>query len=95
LRGIADARVTLGPQVFTRYNNYRAIPIQGSPAPGTSSGTAQISRRDAGTPVFAGMIAASGIGLFVIPMLYVTFQSLSERTGARFPRARMDRGAAN
>jgi hypothetical protein len=26
------------------------------------------------TPVFAGMIAASGIGLFVIPMLYVTFQ---------------------
>jgi hypothetical protein len=28
--------------------------------------------------VFAGMIAASGIGLFVIPMLYVTFQSLRE-----------------
>ncbi len=28
------------PQVITRYNNYRAIPIQGSPSPGTSSGTA-------------------------------------------------------
>jgi len=40
LRSIADARVVLGPQVITRYNNYRAIPIQGSPAPGTSSGTA-------------------------------------------------------
>jgi hydrophobe/amphiphile efflux-1 (HAE1) family protein len=38
LRSIADARVVLGPQVITRYNNYRAIPIQGSPAPGTSSG---------------------------------------------------------
>src|SRR5499425_2648061 len=40
LRSIADARVVLGPQVITRYNNYRAIPIQGSPSPGTSSGAA-------------------------------------------------------
>jgi hydrophobic/amphiphilic exporter-1 (mainly G- bacteria), HAE1 family len=40
LRSIADARVILGPQVITRYNNYRAIPIQGSPSPGASSGTA-------------------------------------------------------
>jgi len=49
-------------------------------------GAAEISRHDVGTPVFAGMIAASGIGLFVIPMLYVTFQSLRERTSARFHR---------
>jgi hydrophobe/amphiphile efflux-1 (HAE1) family protein len=40
LRSIAEARVVLGPQVITRYNNYRAIPIQGSPSPGTSSGAA-------------------------------------------------------
>src|SRR5260370_20564295 len=40
LRSIADARVVVGPQVITRYNNYRAIPIQGSPSSGTSSGTA-------------------------------------------------------
>src|SRR6516225_2991331 len=40
LRSIANARVIVGPQVITRYNNYRAIPIQGSPSPGTSSGTA-------------------------------------------------------
>src|SRR6185295_19205960 len=40
LRSIANARIDLGPQVITRYNNYRAIPIQGSPSPGTSSGTA-------------------------------------------------------
>ena len=32
------------------------------------------------------MIAASGIGLFVIPMLYVTFQSIRERSSARFRR---------
>jgi hydrophobe/amphiphile efflux-1 (HAE1) family protein len=53
----------------------------------TAQGAAQISRHGVGTPVFAGMIAATGIGLFVIPMLYVTFQSLRERTSARF-RAR-------
>ena len=54
-------------------------------------GAAEISRHDIGTPVFAGMIAASGVGLFVIPMLYVTFQSLRERTSARFRRRAMAR----
>ena len=47
---------------------------------------AKISRHGVGTPVFAGMIAASGIGLFVIPMLYVTFQSLREHRRAVSPR---------
>ena len=41
-------------------------------------GAAAVSRRDLGTPIFAGMIAASLVGLFVIPMLYVTFQKVSE-----------------
>jgi hydrophobic/amphiphilic exporter-1 (mainly G- bacteria), HAE1 family len=49
-----------------------------------AQGAAEKSRHAVGTPVFAGMIAASAIGLFVIPMLYVSFQSLRERTGARF-----------
>jgi hydrophobe/amphiphile efflux-1 (HAE1) family protein len=40
LAAIAHAGIIVGPQVITRYNNYRAIPIQGSPAPGVSSGTA-------------------------------------------------------
>jgi multidrug efflux pump subunit AcrB len=40
LRSIANARINVGPQVITRYNNYRAIPIQGEPSPGTSSGMA-------------------------------------------------------
>ena len=45
----------------------------------TAQGAAMLSRRSVGMPVFAGMIAASTIGIFVIPMLYVTFQSLRER----------------
>jgi multidrug efflux pump len=44
----------------------------------TAHGAAQISRRAVGTPVFAGMIGASVIGIFVIPMLYVTFQTMRE-----------------
>ncbi len=39
------------------------------------------SRRAVGTPVFAGMIAASCIGIFIIPMLYVVFQRMRERVG--------------
>jgi hydrophobe/amphiphile efflux-1 (HAE1) family protein len=50
----------------------------------TATGAAEISRRDVGTPVFAGMLAASAIGIFLIPMLYVTFQSGRERVKRRF-----------
>jgi hydrophobic/amphiphilic exporter-1 (mainly G- bacteria), HAE1 family len=51
-------------------------------------GAAQISRRAVGTPVFAGMIGASLIGIFVIPMLYVTFQTMREwRRKGRAPAA--------
>src|SRR5205807_8607006 len=53
-----------------------------------AQGAAEISRHDVGTPIFAGMIAASAIGLFVIPMLYVTFQTIRERSGARLRRLR-------
>jgi hydrophobic/amphiphilic exporter-1 (mainly G- bacteria), HAE1 family len=60
-----------------------------------AQGAAEISRHDVGTPVFAGMIAASGFGLFVIPMLYVTFQSLREESSARLRRLRLARGARN
>jgi hydrophobe/amphiphile efflux-1 (HAE1) family protein len=52
----------------------------------TAQGAAEISRHAVGTPVFAGMIAASAIGLFVIPMLYVTFQTIREGSSARFRR---------
>lgn len=40
--------------------------------------TAAASRRGVGTSVFGGMIAASAIGIFLIPMLYVTLQHVRE-----------------
>ncbi len=43
LRSLAALRVVQGPQVITRYNNYRAIAIQGSPKAGVSSGTALVA----------------------------------------------------
>jgi hydrophobe/amphiphile efflux-1 (HAE1) family protein len=47
-------------------------------------GAAQISRRDIGTSVFAGMLVATTLGVFLIPMLYVTFQNAREWTHRRF-----------
>ena len=44
-----------------------------------AEGPSKLARRDVGTPVFGGMLAASLIGIFVIPALYVIFQSLRER----------------
>jgi len=52
-----------------------------------AQGAAQISRRDIGTSVFAGMLAASSIGIFLIPMLYVVFQHMREWGHRRFARA--------
>src|SRR3546814_15670935 len=40
IRALAEARLVLGPQALTRYNNYRAAIINGAPAPGHSSGAA-------------------------------------------------------
>jgi hydrophobe/amphiphile efflux-1 (HAE1) family protein len=51
-----------------------------------ATGAAQVSRRDVGTPVFAGMIFSSTIGIFLIPMLYVTFQSMREGAKRRMGR---------
>jgi hydrophobe/amphiphile efflux-1 (HAE1) family protein len=48
-----------------------------------ATGASQISRRSLGTPVFAGMIAASAIGIFVIPLLYTVFQTLRERVARK------------
>jgi hydrophobic/amphiphilic exporter-1 (mainly G- bacteria), HAE1 family len=49
----------------------------------TAVGVAAASRRSVSTSVFGGMIAASTLGLFVIPMLYVVIQRVREWTKSR------------
>jgi multidrug efflux pump len=49
-----------------------------------ATGAAEISRRAVGTAVFGGMLAASSIGIFLVPMLYVTFQRWREAVKRRF-----------
>jgi hydrophobe/amphiphile efflux-1 (HAE1) family protein len=49
-----------------------------------ATGAAEISRRAVGTAVFGGMLGASSIGIFLVPMLYVTFQQFRERLKGRF-----------
>ena len=48
-----------------------------------AGGAGALSRRAVGTPVFGGMLAAALFGIFVIPVLYVVFQWLRERTARR------------
>jgi HAE1 family hydrophobic/amphiphilic exporter-1 len=43
-----------------------------------SSGAGAATQRAVGTAVFGGMIAASFLGIFVIPGLYVAFQRFRE-----------------
>ena len=45
-----------------------------------AEGASEIARRGVSTPVFVGMLAASTVGIFLIPMLYVVFQTLREKT---------------
>jgi hydrophobe/amphiphile efflux-1 (HAE1) family protein len=48
-----------------------------------AQGASELSRRAVSTPVFFGMIAASTIGILMIPMLYVVFQTAREWLKAR------------
>jgi HAE1 family hydrophobic/amphiphilic exporter-1 len=51
-----------------------------------ASGASEIARQSVSTPVFVGMLAATSIGIFLIPMLYVTWQTARERAGEMFRR---------
>ena len=51
-----------------------------------AEGASLIARRSVSTPVFAGMLASSSIGILLIPMLFVFFQTLREKS-ARKPQA--------
>jgi hydrophobic/amphiphilic exporter-1 (mainly G- bacteria), HAE1 family len=48
-----------------------------------------------GVPVLAGMLAASVVGVFLIPMLYVIFQRVNERWGEAKPARDLERASAS
>ena len=52
-----------------------------------AEGAGEASRRAVGTAVFGGMIAASALGIFLIPPLYVVFQGM--RDWVKRPRRKM------
>jgi hydrophobic/amphiphilic exporter-1 (mainly G- bacteria), HAE1 family len=45
-----------------------------------AEGAGAITRRAVGTPVFGGMLAASLLGIFIIPLLFVTAERLRQRS---------------
>jgi HAE1 family hydrophobic/amphiphilic exporter-1 len=76
--GIEGARLRFRPVMMTSFAFiFGLLPLV------IATGAGALSRRAVGTPVFGGMIAASLFGIFVIPMLYVVFQWLRERTARR------------
>ncbi|SIO33897.1 hydrophobe/amphiphile efflux-1 (HAE1) family protein [Rhodovulum sp. ES.010] len=49
----------------------------------TAEGASMLSRRAVGTGVAGGMLAAALVGIFIIPALYVVFQTLREKVKRR------------
>jgi len=58
-----------------------------------ATGAGAGSRRAVGTTVFSGMVAATLVGIFLIPPLYYAFQSLGEKTSGWLQRRKEKAGA--
>lgn len=74
---IEGARLRFRPVMMTSFAFIMGlVPLVIANGPGADSMIA------VGVPVLAGMLAASALGVFVIPMLYVVFERLRERSSA-------------
>ena len=58
-----------------------------------ATGAGAGSRRAIGTTVFSGMLAATMLGIFLIPALYYAFQSFGEK-GSAWRRRHREKPAA-
>jgi HAE1 family hydrophobic/amphiphilic exporter-1 len=56
----------------------------------TAIGVGAVTRRSVGTAVFGGMILASTVGVFLIPVIYVAIARLTEKTARRQPIAPLE-----
>src|SRR5690606_10174711 len=54
IRAIAETRLVLGPRALTRYNNLRAVIVNGSAAPGASTGAALAAMEEASARTLPG-----------------------------------------
>jgi HAE1 family hydrophobic/amphiphilic exporter-1 len=52
-----------------------------------ASGSGALSRQSIGTTVISGMLAATGIAIFIVPVLFVLFERLASRGGGHQPGA--------
>jgi len=78
-----EAAVMRAPSLVSVETKMTVYGVDGAPLV-VATGAAQISRRAVGTAVFGGMLAASSIGIFLVPMLYMTFQRIRESAKRRF-----------
>ncbi|MGF1611818.1 MAG: efflux RND transporter permease subunit [Kiloniellales bacterium] len=73
---IEGARLRFRPVMMTSFAFILGLlPLVLATGPGAAS------RRAVGSPVLFGMLTAAVIGIFVIPMLFVVFQWMREKTG--------------
>ena len=59
LRSLVEVRPVIGPQALIRYNNRVAVTIQGSPAPGVSSGQALAAMEQVAANTLAARLSRS------------------------------------
>ncbi|MEX2614849.1 MAG: multidrug efflux RND transporter permease subunit [Alphaproteobacteria bacterium] len=86
---VAGARLRFRPVMMTSFAFIAGlIPLVRASGPGADSMFA------VGLPVLAGMLAASVLGIFLIPMLYVTFQRMREYRRGGAPEPETKHGAA-
>jgi hydrophobe/amphiphile efflux-1 (HAE1) family protein len=95
-RGIAEAAIAAAGLRFRAVMMTSFAFIFGLVPLVIASGAGAATQRAVGTAVFGGMIAASFVGIFVIPGLYVAFQTLREKIkGTPQPAAKSTEPAAH
>jgi len=71
--GVEAARIRFRPVLMTAFTFIiGVVPLL------VASGAGAVSRQALGTAVFGGMLAATGLGVFFVPVFYVVIQRLSE-----------------
>jgi multidrug efflux pump subunit AcrB len=74
---IEGARIRFRPVLMTAFTFILGVaPLV------IATGAGANSRRAIGTTVFSGMLAATLVGIFLIPPLYYAFQTFREKGGA-------------